>query len=210
MLEGRAGWAKLDCAITAAGTTQDCKVTGASAPDFAAAALDFTRHARYSPAMRDGVAVEQKHHTFTINYTLPPQTIRTNVVCGVQASGKVHDCRLPADIAKSALGRGLQSMLERMTVTPIIRDGRPMADPDRTMTVQMEIVPLPVAEPLTPLSGDIVSEAIMTCHPASGPQKRCVIDRARSETPEQADTAQFQIEMAISGVVPPQTGDFSQ
>lgn len=63
------------CTVQTDGTTRDCVVldyTGGAA--FADAALDYVSHARFRPAMHDGVPVEEKRHRWTIAFKLnsPP------------------------------------------------------------------------------------------------------------------------------------------
>ncbi len=69
---GRSGHVTMACDISAEGTTSNCQVVSVSGgQSFARSALEFVRRARYSPAVHNGVAVAQAHHTWSIDYNLP-------------------------------------------------------------------------------------------------------------------------------------------
>ncbi|WP_048846158.1 energy transducer TonB, partial [Tanticharoenia sakaeratensis] len=69
--ENREGVAHVLCDVEADGHTSNCHVTSVTGGhEFAEAALDFVRRARYQPAVRNGVPVREANHPYTITFRL--------------------------------------------------------------------------------------------------------------------------------------------
>lgn len=69
--EGREGRVSVVCDVEPTGETSNCKATSVTGgQDFARAALDYVRKARYVPATANGVPVKEFHHTYTISFSL--------------------------------------------------------------------------------------------------------------------------------------------
>ena len=59
------------CDVEASGETSNCKVKSVQGgQDFARAALEYVRKARYAPATSNGVPVKELQHTYTISFSL--------------------------------------------------------------------------------------------------------------------------------------------
>ncbi|GGF49934.1 hypothetical protein GCM10011611_65400 [Aliidongia dinghuensis] len=69
--QGLNGSADVDCTVTVEGMTKDCVVVSSTNESFAKAALEYVSGARYKPASRNGVPVEQTHHKFHIDFKMP-------------------------------------------------------------------------------------------------------------------------------------------
>ena len=65
------GSVDFDCAIEADGSTSNCQWVAVDGGDeFAAAARSYVQAARYRPATRGGVAVQQANHAIHIEFRL--------------------------------------------------------------------------------------------------------------------------------------------
>lgn len=68
---GREGRVAITCDVDTDGSTSNCTVTAAMGGDaFAEAAMAYVQRARYKPAIRNGVAIREQHHTFSIIFRL--------------------------------------------------------------------------------------------------------------------------------------------
>lgn len=69
--EGREGHVSVICDVETTGETSNCKIASVTGgQDFARAALDYVRKARYVPATANGIPVKEFHHTYTISFSL--------------------------------------------------------------------------------------------------------------------------------------------
>ena len=69
--QGREGHVDVTCDVGADGSTSNCVVTGVTGgQSFADSALAWVKTARYKPAIRNGVAIAEPHHTFNIVFKL--------------------------------------------------------------------------------------------------------------------------------------------
>jgi len=69
--QARTGHVDVTCDVEIDGTTSNCTVTAVTGgPAFADSALEYVKAARYRPRIRNGAAVREDHHTFSIGFAL--------------------------------------------------------------------------------------------------------------------------------------------
>ena len=118
--QGETGFVSLDCTITSAGQAEDCIVTKATNAEFSEAARTYIAHARYRPAVRDGVPVAVAHHGIAIRFKLPPKRIRLVYDCSVTAAGHAGDCREISDEIVPAVLENI--VLDELKSLPLMAD----------------------------------------------------------------------------------------
>lgn len=88
LAEHRQGLALVECDVATDGSTSDCRIVGdvEGGPEFAAAALDYVSHARYSPAVIREKIVAVRHQ-----WLVPPDHMTIPPNLHLQPDGPVSD-----------------------------------------------------------------------------------------------------------------------
>lgn len=146
--QGIEGSAVAHCTVSVSGWTRDCRIASSTDPAFADAALAYVSRARYLPAIKDGVPVEDARDwtiTFKVDRpntppdpaalarrpVFPPEMARQSITfgrvaldCVFTGEGRAKDC-----VVASSTNRGFeQSALDYAARTifdvPLTPDGK--------------------------------------------------------------------------------------
>lgn len=148
------GTATVECTVTVAGSTRDCRVINSSNPAFAPEALNFVSHSRYMTQVRNG-APEEVEHRWTIEFVpglptpppdrdvpakpvgglplaYPPRMLNAgregwaDVECTVTVEGATKDCRIVTADGGIAFVAASYEYVMHSRYTPALHNGAPV------------------------------------------------------------------------------------